>query len=239
MIDRLVNLRGRRLQPWAVLGLILATSVVGVACKTVAPRPPKVTRPQPERALVLAPGVGQAAGAPAYDLTASDGTRLRLATVQVRTVVQGPLALTQLRLGFDNPAARTIEGRFTVTMPEGAAISRFAMKIGDKWQEGEVVERRTATRVYESYLHRRIDPALLEHDAGNRFRARVFPIFAGERKELILGYRRSSPTRPRPIGSRFRACRGSTCSTCECWCPVGGEGAADVLTSDDPVMPPG
>lgn len=125
---------------------------------------------------------------PAYTLTASDGTGLRLAYLDARVVVQGPLALTQLRLAFDNPQDRTIEGRFAVTLPDGAAVSRFAMKIGEAWQEGEVVERLTATRIYESFLHRRVDPALLEHDAGNRFRARVFPIRPFERKELIISY---------------------------------------------------
>ena len=41
-----------------------------------------------------------------------------------------------------------------------AAISRFAMKIGDRWQEGEVVERQAARVAYEDFLHRRQDPAL-------------------------------------------------------------------------------
>ncbi len=62
------------------------------------------------------------------------------------------------------------------------------MKLGDVWQEGEVVEKKAARAAYEDFLHRKQDPALLEQAAGNEFSARVFPIPARGRKELILSY---------------------------------------------------
>jgi outer membrane protein OmpA-like peptidoglycan-associated protein len=180
----------RRLRRAVTIGLALA---LGAACKADAPsrRPAEAAERPPDavqgHALVFTRGDGQTR-APAYALTASDGTGLRLAYMHVQAAVQGPLALTQVRLAFDNLSGRTIEGRFDVTLPEGAAISRFAMKIGDAWQEGEVVERLKATQIYETFLHRGVDPALLEHDAGERFRARVFPIPGRSRKELIISY---------------------------------------------------
>ncbi len=123
-----------------------------------------------------------------FDLTASDGTGLRLVTLDARGVVEAPLAFTELRLTFENPGDRVIEGRFHIALPTGASVSRFAMKIGDRWQEGEVVERQAARRAYEDFLHRKQDPALLEQVAGNEFSARVFPIPAHGRKELIVSY---------------------------------------------------
>ncbi len=123
-----------------------------------------------------------------FSLTASDGTGLYLRGLKARAVVEEPLAFTELHLTFENPSDRVIEGRFQIEMPPGAAISRFAMKIGNRWQEGEVVERQAARRAYEDFLHRRQDPALLEHEAGNQFSARVFPIPARARKELIISY---------------------------------------------------
>jgi len=125
---------------------------------------------------------------PPLSLTASDGSGLKLVSVKARAVVQEPLAFTELHLVFDNPNDRTIQGRFQIDLPPDAAISRFAMKIRDAWQEGEVVERQKARMTYESFLHQRRDPALLERQAGNRFSARVFPILANERKELIVSY---------------------------------------------------
>ena len=121
-------------------------------------------------------------------LTASDGTGLKLISLRARAVVEEPLAFTELHLVFENPTDRTIEGRFEINMPPDAAISRFAMKIYGQWQEGEVVERRAAQVAFEDALHRKQDPALLENKAGNAFSARVFPILARERKELIVSY---------------------------------------------------
>ncbi|MGV3619816.1 MAG: VIT domain-containing protein [Archangium sp.] len=121
-------------------------------------------------------------------LTASDGTGLKLVKLQARGVVMDPLAFTELTLTFENPRDRVIEGQFKVTLPPGATISRFAMKLNDKWQEGEVVERQAARRAYEDFLHRRQDPALLEQNGGNEFTAKVFPIPARGMKELIISY---------------------------------------------------
>ncbi|MBW2459315.1 MAG: AgmX/PglI C-terminal domain-containing protein, partial [Deltaproteobacteria bacterium] len=135
-----------------------------------------------------APSAGERKQAPSLSLTASDGTGLTLASLDARGIVQGPLAFTEIRLAFDNPDSRTVEGTFRITLPQGAAISRFAMRQGDRWQEGEVVEKQAARRAYEDFLHRRQDPALLEQAAGNEFSARVFPIPAEGRKELIVSY---------------------------------------------------
>ena len=126
--------------------------------------------------------------APPIALTTPDGDALKLSWIEAKAVVDGPLAFTELHLGFDNPDTRTIEGRFRIALPDGASVSRFAMKIDNRWQEGEVVEKQRARRVYEDFLHRRIDPALLEQGPGNTFTARVFPIAANQHKELIISY---------------------------------------------------
>jgi len=136
------------------------------------------------------PGVdGPAGQAAPIQLTASDGTGLELVALEANGALEPPLAFTELHLTFENPRDARIEGRFRIALPPGAALSRFAMKgAGGDWQEGEVVERRRARLVYEDYLHRRQDPALLEQEAGNEFSARVFPIPARGRKELIVSY---------------------------------------------------
>ncbi len=139
---------------------------------------------EPEVPLVAGAAVDEAP----FSLTASDGTGLALASMKSSTVIEGPLALTELVLEFDNPEDRSVEGRFAITLPEGASVSRFAMQMGDEWQEGEVVEKQRARQSYESFLHQRRDPALLEQGAGNQFSARVFPIAPKAKKRLVLTY---------------------------------------------------
>lgn len=121
-------------------------------------------------------------------LTASDGTGLKLVSLRAEAAVEDPLALTELHLTFENPEDRILEGTFRITLPQGASLSRFAMKVGNAWQEGEVVEKQAARQAYEDFLHRKQDPALMEQGAGNEFSARVFPIPARGTKEIIVTY---------------------------------------------------
>ena len=74
-----------------------------------------------------------------WSLTASDGSGLLLTRVDARAVVEGPLAFTELHLYFHNPEARTREGTFSITLPAGAAVSRFAMESSGQFMEAEVV----------------------------------------------------------------------------------------------------
>ena len=143
--------------------------------------------PAPEKDGGRAPAADREA-APPLGLTATDGTGLRLVALAADGVLVPPLAFTELRLTFENPRDAVMEGHFRIALPPGAAISRFAMKIGGAWQEAEVVERQLARQAYEDFLHRRQDPALLEQEAGNEFSARVFPILPRERKELIVSW---------------------------------------------------
>ncbi|WP_437275102.1 AgmX/PglI C-terminal domain-containing protein [Sorangium sp. So ce375] len=145
--------------------------------------------PAAPRPLAAAPAVAarRAEDAP-IRLTAADGTGLRLVALTGRAVIEAPLALAELHLTFENPEDRELEGTFSVTLPRGASLGRLAMKIGDRWQEGEVVERQRAREAYEDFLHRKQDPALLEQAAGNEVSARVFPIPARGVKHIVLSY---------------------------------------------------
>ncbi len=139
-----------------------------------------------------------------FSLTSSEGIGLELLSLDARAVVDDPLAFTELTMVFRNPEARVIEGRFEITLPPGAAISRFAMKINNEWMEAEVVELQAARRAYEDALHRRQDPALLEKNAGNRFSARVFPIPANGVKEIIVSYSETLSSNSEPYRLHLR-----------------------------------
>lgn len=126
--------------------------------------------------------------APWLGLTASDGSGLELTKLHAQTVIEGPLALTELHLYFRNPMPQVREGKFRITLPEGAAISRFAMENESGFMEAEVVPKAKARQVYEDFLHQRRDPALLEQAQGNEFSARVFPIAGNAMKHLVVTF---------------------------------------------------
>jgi hypothetical protein len=189
-----------RARPLLLLPLLLA-----LACGAEPPLPSTVdTAERPPQAmargalpvvpidwerqpLTLAVAGDAPAGAP-MSLTAGDGTGLQIVSLKASAVIQDPLAFTEIHLVFKNPEPRDIEGRFEITLPPNATVSRFAMRQSWGWQEGEVVELQKAREAYEDFLHRRVDPALLEKQAGNQFQARVFPIPASGEKEIIFSY---------------------------------------------------
>jgi tetratricopeptide (TPR) repeat protein len=131
-------------------------------------------------------------------LTASDGSGLRLVALTTRAVLYGPLAFTEVHLAFANSEPRTREGTFSITLPDGAAVGRFAMRLPAGWQEGEVVERQAARAAFETFLRKKVDPALLERDGGNVFRGRVFPIDPYEIKEIVIAYTETFAGRDTP-----------------------------------------
>jgi hypothetical protein len=186
-----------RIRPFTGVAAVAAYLTL-VACRpgtlgsTVAePPPPPPVTPVSNAALAIAtdgPTLPPAPRAPWIALTASDGTGLTMTSLAARAVIEGPLAFTELHMIFENPRPRVLEGTFKVVLPVGASVSRFAMRIGEQWQEGEVVERQRAHVAYEDFLHRKQDPALLETSAGNELSARVFPIPAGGTKEIIISY---------------------------------------------------
>src|SRR5688572_26898250 len=125
---------------------------------------------------------------PPISLVPTDGSELELKKLGADVAIDGPVAHTELRFSFHNAEARVREGRFSITLPTGAAVTRFAMRVNGVMREARVVARERGREVYETFLHRKVDPALLEQDMGNVFSARVFPIAAFEDKELILSY---------------------------------------------------
>src|SRR5579883_3032845 len=174
----------------ALRGAAIAGACALAACQHVGPgarsadgaeRPDVPRRGFPLRVAAMIPK------AP-VTLTSSDGKGLALTRLSARAVLEGPLAFTEMHLVFANPTGRTLEGTFAIALPQRASISRFAMRMGDRWQEGEVVEKQRARTAFEDFLHVRRDPALLEQSAGNEFRARVFPIPANWTKEIVVSY---------------------------------------------------
>ena len=175
----------------------LALVLLG-GCQATTPAAPPVP-PAPARAanapaaararlLFAIPPAAPAKHEPSFSLMAADGRALRLDRFEANAVVEGPLAFTEVRLTFENPEDRVVEGTFKIALPRPAAIGRLAMKIDGAWQEGEVVEKKAARLAYEDFLHRKQDPALLEGSGANELSLRIFPIGAHAKKELIVSY---------------------------------------------------
>jgi Ca-activated chloride channel homolog len=107
---------------------------------------------------------------------------------RVMVEIRDQVAKTSIDEVFINNFDRDIEGTFIFPLPEGASISEFAMYVGDKKIEGEILDSSQARKIYEDIVRRLRDPALLEYVGRNTFRARVFPILARGEKRIQLSY---------------------------------------------------
>ena len=158
------------------------------------------SRPRPA---FVVPQVAAAAEAAPLSLIDADGSALGLTALSARTSIDGPLAATELKLTFHNPEGRVREGRFRVVLPHGAFVSRLAMKIDGSFREADVAELARAREVYESVMHVRRDPLLVEQHGDEELSARVFPIDPHADKEIIVSWIATVPSAA-PITLRLR-----------------------------------
>jgi len=119
------------------------------------------------------------------------GSPVRLSPAQYRAhvVLHPPVALVQIDQSFYNPTDRQTEGTFVFNLPKGASVSRFAMYVDARSLiEGELIERQRAGEIYDTIVHRRRDPAILEQIGDNLFKMRVFPISPRDFKRILLDF---------------------------------------------------
>ena len=91
--------------------------------------PARVETPEIMPVSMLDPTHSVSAAEVPIRLTSSDGTGLKLVGLRADAAVEDPLALTELHLVFENPEDRVLEGTFRMTLPQGASLSRFSMKV--------------------------------------------------------------------------------------------------------------
>jgi hypothetical protein len=117
-----------------------------------------------------------------------EAQRLELAALRVNVSTAGAMARYEVEHLFDNPSDQVLEGTFHFPLPAGAVVTGLAMEIDGQLMEGEILERSRAREIYEEIVDNMRDPALLEWEAGQIFKLRVFPIEPGERKRVVMRY---------------------------------------------------
>jgi Ca-activated chloride channel family protein len=116
------------------------------------------------------------------------GGALEIKEQNVHVTINNGIAITQIEQVFLNTEDRVVEALYTFPVPKGASVSNFSMWIGGQEMIGEVVEKKRAREIYESYKQTRRDPGLLEQVDYKRFEMRIFPIPAGAEQRVMLTY---------------------------------------------------
>jgi Ca-activated chloride channel homolog len=116
------------------------------------------------------------------------GGVLEIKEHDVSVVINNGIAVTEIRQVFLNTEQRVVEALYTFPVPNGASISNFSMIINGKEMVGEVVEKKRARQIYESYKAVNRDPGLLEQVDYKSFELRIFPIAAGAEQHIKITY---------------------------------------------------
>ena len=118
---------------------------------------------------------------------------LSLKSHDVSVEVLDGIAKTTVEENFENHTDRRLEGTFHFPLPSDASISRLALEVNGKIEEGTCLERERAREVFEGIVRRMQDPALLEWQPGGAFKCRVFPIEPRSTKRVIVAYTQALP----------------------------------------------
>ncbi len=89
---------------------------------------------------------------------------------------------------FHNPNDFAIEGTYFLSLPSGAQVKEFLMKVGDKEQKAELLDAAKARQVYTTMVQQNRDPALLELVGSQMIRANIFPIAAKSDVSVTISY---------------------------------------------------
>ena len=90
------------------------------------------------------------------------GGLLEIRSHDVRVMINNGIAVTEIEQVFLNTENRIVAALYTFPVPRGASVSNFSMMINGKEMIGEVVEKKRARQIYESYKRTKRDPGLLE-----------------------------------------------------------------------------
>jgi Ca-activated chloride channel family protein len=106
----------------------------------------------------------------------------------VQVTINNGVAVTKVTEIFRNTENRQVEALYTFPVPRGASVASFSMWINGKEMVGEVLEKKRAREIYDSYKQARRDPGLLEQVDYKTFEMRIFPIAPGAEQKVQISY---------------------------------------------------
>jgi Ca-activated chloride channel family protein len=172
-------------RPWAVaIQLILLIVLAITAILAALPRaraataaPPIYVSPSEERSGAL--------------LLRRDGDRYveaPLLATDIDMTVSGPTARVRITQLFHNPTAGWVEAVYVYPLPDGGAVDTLKMVVGERIIVGDVMERKSAQKIYELAKASGQKATLMEQQQPNIFTNSVANIGPGESVLVQIEY---------------------------------------------------
>jgi Ca-activated chloride channel family protein len=111
-----------------------------------------------------------------------------LVHTDVRTKVSGMSAMYTVTQTFENPYDSAIDAVYVFPLGDEAAVTDYAIVIGERTIKGEIKKKEEARQVYEEAKAQGHTAALLEQEKRNIFKQRIANIAPGEQIKVKMQY---------------------------------------------------
>ena len=112
----------------------------------------------------------------------------KIRELSVKARIEDQVAQVQVAQSFVNTGSQQMEVQFVFPLPYDGAIDRLTLLVDGKEFPARLLAAKEARRIYEGYIRKNQDPALLEWMGTGMFRTAVFPVPAGAERKVTLRY---------------------------------------------------
>jgi Ca-activated chloride channel family protein len=112
----------------------------------------------------------------------------KIKELDYRVRVNDQIAQLQVTQSFVNTGSRQMEVSFIFPIPPDGAVDRMTFLVDGKEYDAKILPAKEAREIYESYVRRNQDPALLEWVGYGMLKTSVFPVPPGAERRVTLKF---------------------------------------------------
>ena len=112
----------------------------------------------------------------------------KIKEISINARIEDQVARTQVSQTFVNTGSRQMQVSFVFPLPYDGAVDRLTFLVDGKEYEAKLLRKEEARKIYEGYVRRMQDPALLEWVGTGMFKTSVFPVPPGKARTVTLKY---------------------------------------------------
>lgn len=111
-----------------------------------------------------------------------------IAKLEIDASIRDQVAEVQVGQTFKNRTSRVLQVKFVFPLPYDGAIDQMTFMVDGEELEGRLLEADKAREIYQSYVRRSQDPALVQWIGTGMFQTQVFPVPPGAERTVSLRY---------------------------------------------------
>ena len=130
---------------------------------------------------------------PARPVPSPPALSYRIKTLTIDARLRDQVAEVQVSQSFVNTGRQVMETCFVFPLPYDGAIDRLTLLVDGVEHEAKLLPAEKARAIYEGYIRRNQDPALLEWMGAGMFKTSVFPVPPGAERKVTLRFTQLLP----------------------------------------------